>query len=74
MVNTETVSQRTVDFKGFARNTTTLIGTQRPERAHVMRAVCQLDENDTDVFHHRHDHFAEVFSLSFFFIAEVQFV
>ena len=39
-----------------------------------MRTVGEFDQNDADVLHHRHDHFAEVFSLSFFLIAEFQFV
>ena len=39
-----------------------------------MGAVGKLDEDDADILHHRHNHFAKVFSLRFFLIAELEFI
>ncbi len=39
-----------------------------------MGAVGKLDEDDADVLHHRHDHFAKVFGLCLFLIAELELI
>ncbi len=74
MVNTKTVGKRTVDLEGFAGDAAALVRTQRPQSTHVVRAVGEFDQNDADILHHRHDHFAEVFGLRLFLVAELQFI
>jgi hypothetical protein len=32
-----------------------------PERAHIVQPVCQLDQNDADIFAHRQEGFAQCF-------------
>ena len=39
-----------------------------------MCAVGQFDQDNANILHHGHDHFAEVFRLRFFMIAEFQFI
>ena len=39
-----------------------------------MGAVSQLDENDADILHHRHNHLAEVLCLRFFLVTEFQLI
>ncbi|MNH05942.1 hypothetical protein D3C79_652940 [compost metagenome] len=74
VVNTQAMGQGAVDFQGFTRDTPTFVRTQRTQGTHIVRAVGQLDQHDADILHHRHDHLAEVFRLSFFFILELQLV
>ncbi len=39
-----------------------------------MGTVSEFDQNDADILHHRHDHFAEVFGLRLFLVAEIQLI
>ena len=74
VMDTQAMRQRTVDLQSFQRDATTLVWTQRAQRTHIVRAVGQLDENDADILHHRHDHLAEVLSLRLFLVAEGQLI
>ena len=38
-----------------------LILAQMLEGTHIMQAVCQFDQNDTDILRHGHEHLAMVF-------------
>jgi hypothetical protein len=37
-------------------------------------AVGKFDEDDADILHHRHNHFAKVFGLRLFLIAELELI
>ena len=65
---------RGVDIQGFPGNTTTFVWPKRSQRAHIVGAVSQFDQYHPDVLHHRHHHFAKVFSLGFLFVRKRQFV
>ncbi|VTM86909.1 Uncharacterised protein [Raoultella ornithinolytica] len=39
-----------------------------------MRAVGKFDQDDADILHHRHNHFAKVFGLRLFLIAELELI
>lgn len=38
------------------------------QRPHIVQAVCQLDDNDSDIFRHRKQHFPNAFHLLFFLV------
>ena len=66
--------QRAVNFQRFAGDASAFIRAQRAQSTHVVGAVGKLDEDDADVLHHRHDHFAKVFGLRLFLIAELELI
>ncbi|GAR62344.1 hypothetical protein NGUA15_04156 [Salmonella enterica] len=39
-----------------------------------MGTVSKLNEDDADILHHRHNHFAKVFGLRLFLIAELELI
>ena len=55
-----------VNVQRFARNALLLFGFEIFERAHVVQAVSQLDENNAHVVHHGKQHLADVFGLARF--------
>ena len=55
----EAVRERRVDVEGLLRDATLLELGQRRDRAHVVQAVGELDEQDPDVLGHRHEHLAQ---------------
>ena len=59
----EPLRERRVDLGGLARDAQLLLGGQRPERAHVVEPVGELDEDDADVLRHREEHLADVLGL-----------
>ena len=62
----EAVGDRRVDVEGLLRDAFCLMRAQVLERAHVVEAVRELDQDHADVLGHRDDHFAEVFRLLLF--------
>ena len=62
-VDTEPVGERRVDLQRLARLRHLLLLRQRAERAHVVEAVGQLDQDHPDVGGHRHHHLAVVLGL-----------
>ena len=52
-----------VDVESLLRYLDLLLRRQVTERAHVVRAIGELDENDADVAGHGEDHLAEVLGL-----------
>ena len=64
-VDAQPVGERDVDVEGLLRDATLGVLRHVPERAHVVEAVGQLDEQDADVLGHRDQHLAEVLGLSF---------
>ena len=62
-VHAEPVRDRRVDLERLARDRAPLGRRHRAERAHVVRAVGELDHDDADVPHHREQHLAEALGL-----------
>ena len=52
-----------IDIQGFPRNTTALIGRQHIQRAHIVEAVSNLDQDNPQVLGHGHGHLLKVFCL-----------
>ncbi len=63
LLDTETVGKRGIDLKRLGRDPLLLRGRQRRERAHVVEAVGELDQQHPDVARHGHDHLADVLGL-----------
>ena len=66
LAHAEAVCDRRVDVAGFLRDAKPSLFRQVVERAHVVHAVRELDEDDADVVHHREQHLAEVLRLPLF--------
>jgi hypothetical protein len=64
--HSEAMGDRRVDVQSFARDALLLFRVEIFERAHVVEAIGQLDENDTDIVHHGQQHLADVFGLTRF--------
>ncbi len=59
----EPVGERRVDLHRLARLVDAALRRQRRERAHVVQAVRELDQDDPDVLGHRDEHLAQVVAL-----------
>ena len=59
------MGNRCVDIQGLAGNAAALVGAHHAQRAHVVQAVRQLHQDDTNIAHHGQDHLTEIFSLRF---------
>ena len=62
-MHAETVGDRRVDIQRLARDAAAFLGPHDAQRAHVVQAVGQLDQDDADVARHGQQHLAEVFRL-----------
>ncbi len=62
-VNPETMREGSVDLERLARLLGLLLPSEVLDRAHVVEAVGQLDEDHADVPRHGHDHLAVVLGL-----------
>ena len=62
-VEAEAVGDRRVDVERLARDALALRRRHRVERAHVVQAVGELDQDDAHVARHREQHLAEVLRL-----------
>jgi hypothetical protein len=56
--DTEPVRDRCVDVERLACNRLLFARTEARERAHVVQAVGEFDDDDADVLGHRHEHLA----------------
>lgn len=61
-----------IDIQRFARDAAALFGIDRVQRAHVVQAVGQLDEDDAHVARHRQQHFPEALGLLLGLGGEIQ--
>ena len=66
LAHAQPVRDGRVDVQGFARDLLLPLRRQELQRAHVVQAVGQLDEDDADVVHHGQHHLAHVLGLRFF--------
>jgi hypothetical protein len=73
-VQPEPFGHRRVNVECFARDLAALGGRQRFDRAQVMGAVGELDQDHAQVAHHREQHLAEVLRLRLLAILETDLV
>ncbi|CFN99575.1 Uncharacterised protein [Bordetella pertussis] len=71
-VQAQPVRDRRVDFQGFAGDAAALLGVDRVQRAHVVQAVGQLDQDDAHVARHGQQHLAKALGLLLGLGREVQ--
>ena len=64
-MHAQPVGDGRVDFEGFLGDPAAFFSGQHFQRAHVVQAVSELDQDHADVACHGHGHFLEVFSLGF---------
>ena len=62
-VQAQSVGQGRIDVEGFAGNLVLLAGPHGPQRAHIVQAVGNLDEDDADIVVHRQQQLLEVLGL-----------
>ena len=70
-VNPQPVGDGGVDFQRFLRDAATFFRAQRIQRAHVVQAVSQLDDDDANIFRHRQQNFLDVVGLLLDFVLEL---
>ncbi len=70
----ETMRERSVDVEGLAGDAALLLGVQVLERAHVVQAVGELDDDDAQVGDHGEQHLADVLGLVVFAVGELDLV
>ena len=63
-----------VDLQRLARDALARLARLRAERAHVVQAVGQLDQDHAQVARHRQQHLAEAFGRRFLAVLELQLV
>ena len=63
-LDAEAVGQRRVDLQRLARDALLLLARHVLQRAHVVDAIGELDQDDADVARHRQQHLAEVLGLA----------
>ena len=66
VVQPQTVGDRRVDVQCLAGDALALVARHRAQRAHVVQAVGQLDQDDANIARHRQQHLAEIFRLRIF--------
>ena len=74
LAHAEAVRERGVDVEGLAGDLLPLLRVQVLERAHVVQAVGELDDDDADVGDHGEQHLADVLGLVVFAVGELDFV
>ncbi len=65
-IEPEAVGDRRVDLQRLAGDAAALVEAHGIQRAHVVQAVGQLDEDDAHVVRHRQQHLAKILGLRFF--------
>ena len=73
-VHAEALRDRRIDFERFKRNAAPRFGLHRPQRAHVVQAIGQLDQDHAQIARHRQQHLAEAFCRGFLATLELQLV
>ncbi len=64
--DSEPVRDRRIDVERLARDRLAFCVGKARERAHVVQAIGEFDDDDADVFGHRQEHLAKVFDLRVF--------
>ena len=73
-VHAQPLRDRRVDVERFARDAAARFGIDRAERAHVVQAVGELDQDHAQIARHRQQHLAEAFGGGFLPAAEAHLV
>ena len=73
-VDAEPIRDRRVDVERLARDAPLLLDGQRLDRAHVVRSIGELDEDDAQILRHREQHLAEALGLRLGRAVELQVV
>src|SRR5688572_3494145 len=73
-MHAEPVCDRRVDVERLARNGASLRERHGAQRAHVVRAIGELDHDHANVAHHREQHLAEALGLRFLAALELDLV
>ena len=73
-VHAQALGDRRVDLQRFGRDAAARVHALRAERAHVVQAVGELDQDHAQVARHRQQHLAEAFRVGFLAVAELQLV
>ena len=73
-VHAEALGDRRVDLQRLAGDAPARLRRHRVERAHVVQAVGELDQDHAQVARHRQHHLAEAFRIGFLAIAELHLV
>ena len=64
--DTEAVSYRGIDFYCFKGNLSApLLGLEH-KSSHIMKPVCELDNNNSDIARHGNEHLSDILRLLFF--------
>ena len=63
-MNTEALGDGRVDIQGLARNAFALLAAHGIDRAHVVQAIGELDQDDAQILRHRQQQLAEAFCLT----------
>ena len=63
LTDTETLCERGIDLKGLTRLLLLLRRRLVLQRAEIMETVGELDDDDTDILRHRHEHLPEILGL-----------
>ena len=66
LAHAEAVRDRRVDLDGFARDALAPLRAEVAQRAHVVYAVGQFDQDDADVLDHGEQHLADALGLAVF--------
>ena len=69
--NAQAIGNRCINIHGFTRYTPAFVGWHRIQRAHIVQAVGELNDNDPNILYHCQHHFAEIFGLRLGLGAEV---
>ena len=72
LAHAQAVRDGRVDFQGLLRDALLFVGRERPQRAHVVQAVGQLDDHHADVVHHGQQHLPDAFGLALLAGVELQ--
>ena len=67
--DTKSHSDRCINIHRFAGFFLLFLRSHILQGAHIMQAVCKLDQNNTDILCHRKKHLSKVFCLKFYFIS-----
>ena len=64
IVHTESICDRRINVERLARDAASFLGGQHFERAHIVKAIGNFNQNNPQVFGHCHCHLLKVFGLS----------
>ncbi len=59
------MGDRSIEIHGLQRGLALLLGRTRVQRAHIMKSVGELDDDDADILAHRHKDLADILRLLF---------